>query len=237
MRTSIADGTSLIVHNFNASCTTDNILQVRAKRNTTNNTFYAMSYYNEDGAAYRFRVADSGAISTAGSIQIGDAGAPPTSGVGIKFPATQSASSDVNTLDDYEEGTFTPTISGTGSNPVINYATRVGVYTKVGRVVTVHISIQPNGVSTAGTGNLQFTGLPFTSANIADCIATGVSSSNGVFGWGNNKTMVVFNVTPNSSIVGVLAMENGVTEASIPVTNFELNTRYLGFSITYITAT
>jgi hypothetical protein len=43
---------------------------------------------------------------------IGVGGATPsTSGAGITFPATQSASSNVNTLDDYEEGSWTPTYS------------------------------------------------------------------------------------------------------------------------------
>jgi hypothetical protein len=46
---------------------------------------------------------------------IGVGGATPSaSGSGISFPATQSASSDANTLDDYEEGTWTPTTSTAG---------------------------------------------------------------------------------------------------------------------------
>ena len=60
---------------------------------------------------------------------------PSTSGAGITFPATQSASTDANTLDDYEEGTFTATFGGqtnVGSVSQNRYS-----YVKVGRTVTV----------------------------------------------------------------------------------------------------
>jgi len=41
---------------------------------------------------------------------------PSTSGAGITFPATQSASTDANTLDDYEEGTWTPVVVGSSTD-------------------------------------------------------------------------------------------------------------------------
>jgi hypothetical protein len=64
---------------------------------------------------------------------IGVGGATPSaSGSGISFPATQSASSDANTLDDYEEGTWTGTLTGTaGLNPS-TAVTGTGKYTKIG---------------------------------------------------------------------------------------------------------
>jgi hypothetical protein len=81
---------------------------------------------------------------------------------GISFPATQSAQSDANTLDDYEEGTFTPTVSGGITSPT--YVTQNGTYTKVGRLVTYSLRL----TLSAGTGAasiLQIGGLPFTSAS------------------------------------------------------------------------
>jgi hypothetical protein len=78
----------------------------------------------------------------------------------IKFPAVQVASSNANTLDDYEEGTYTPTVtSGTGSITSYNV---YGRYTKIGRVVHVQTEID---ITNAGTGGstLNFT-VPFTSA-------------------------------------------------------------------------
>ncbi len=51
---------------------------------------------------------------------IGLGGTSPSSGTGITFPATQSASSDANTLDDYEEGTWTPS-DGSGAGLSITF--------------------------------------------------------------------------------------------------------------------
>jgi hypothetical protein len=79
---------------------------------------------------------------------------------GINFPATQVASSDANTLDDYEEGTWTPVItagSGTPTTVTINSA----VYTKIGRVVVCTFDFSIVNKGTAGS-SLQF-GLPVTS--------------------------------------------------------------------------
>jgi hypothetical protein len=150
---------------------------------------------------------------------------------GIQFNGDTAAA---NALDDYEEGTWTPVIEGSGSNPTITYNTRFGFYTKVGRVVTIHCSIQPLTVSVAGTGNLQFGGLPFTSANLSDCLSIGVSATNGNFSWGTNKTSITFSIGQNTSKIQVYAQQNGTAEAGIPVTNFNNADKYLFFSITYI---
>jgi hypothetical protein len=78
-------------------------------------------------------------------------------GTGITFPATQSASSNANTLDDYEEGTWTPT--SPNNSYVISSAS--GQYTKIGNVVYVRFAVV---FSTVGTSNsaVVFQGLPFT---------------------------------------------------------------------------
>ena len=78
---------------------------------------------------------------------------------GITFPATQVASANANTLDDYEEGTWTPTFlySSNNTSPTVN--TLNFTYTKIGRVV--HLTGYVSVVS-AGSGNgLQITNLPF----------------------------------------------------------------------------
>ena len=83
---------------------------------------------------------------------------------GIKFPATQVASTDANTLDDYEEGTFTPVIRGGGTAGTyeLNTSFDDGFYQKVGRMVTVRVVVALAGSITAGgTGNYIISGLPF----------------------------------------------------------------------------
>jgi hypothetical protein len=98
--------------------------------------------------------------SFATTIGVGGA-TPSTSGAGITFPATQSASSDANTLDDYEEGTFTPTLSGGFSVAPTSYTNQNGRYTKIGRLVYFTFDIDPNG-ATANGSTINFGGLPFT---------------------------------------------------------------------------
>jgi hypothetical protein len=87
---------------------------------------------------------------------------PAASGVGITFPATQSASSDANTLDDYEEGTFTVTVIGYSSAGTASYSAQGGKYTKIGNIVYFNFYIIWTGGT--GIGALGFTGLPFTQA-------------------------------------------------------------------------
>lgn len=81
---------------------------------------------------------------------------------GIGFPATQVASSDANTLDDYEEGTFTPTIVGTTLAGAGTYTMQSGKYTKVGNVVSFTIYLTQTAHT--GTGSMRLAGLPFTAA-------------------------------------------------------------------------
>jgi hypothetical protein len=56
------DARAAIITATNASYTSD-ITQIRATRNTTNNSFYALTYYNAGATAYKFRVADSGDVT------------------------------------------------------------------------------------------------------------------------------------------------------------------------------
>ena len=76
----------------------------------------------------------------------------------IVFPATNVVSTNANTLDDYEEGNFTPTVTANS----VAYDNRTGRYTKVGNKVFVECLVQWNSASFASaTGKLTVTGLPF----------------------------------------------------------------------------
>ena len=90
---------------------------------------------------------------------IGVGGATPSaSGAGITFPATQSASSNANTLDDYEEGTWSATITTSGGSVTIGSQTCT--YTKVGRFVVFNGAINLSAISSP-TGQFTITNLPF----------------------------------------------------------------------------
>jgi len=149
-----------VIQQTNASNTSPPFL-IDASRNTTNNTYNAIAYYNSGAGAYKFQVADSGSIATAGSVGLGTA-TPPNNGIGIAFPATQSASSDANTLDDYEEGTFTPTMGPSSGS--WNGASAKGFYTKIGNVVCIQMYLTITDVGTA-SGTVAYSGLPFSAMN------------------------------------------------------------------------
>ncbi len=104
------------------------------------------------------------------TIGVGNA-TPAASGAGISFPATQSASSDANTLDDYEEGTWTPVLTfATPGNLSVAYTTQIGTYTKIGRLVIVAFNILTSTFThTTASGALTITGLPFSSSSGLSC--------------------------------------------------------------------
>lgn len=85
----------------------------------------------------------------------------------VKFPATQVPSTDVNTLDDYEEGTWTPAfgLSTPGTSSFGTYTSQTGTYVKIGRQVTITFSLSA-GTFTLGTGSgLIAINIPFTTAS------------------------------------------------------------------------
>ena len=118
-------------------------------------------------------------LSTANGYSLAlDGGAVPVSGTGITFPATQAASSDANTLDDYEEGTWTPVVQGSTTAGTATYVSRNAKYTKIGRLVQFETYISWN--SGTGTGNFQVGGLPFTVANTPTYPAVTVAYPNNI---------------------------------------------------------
>ena len=119
----------------------------------------------------------------------------------IKFPATQNPSSDANTLDDYEEGTWTPNdASGAG----LTFSTAFGTYTKIGR--TVHaffVVIYPataNGAA-AVMGGLPFTAIAGNSGIGGSVVMTLTSFATLILGFiGSSATTSTFRTTGNVSI-------------------------------------
>jgi hypothetical protein len=111
------------------------------------------------GSAYDLMIDSNGGVKVANTLGVGYTN-PSTSGAGITFPATQSASTDANTLDDYEEGTWTPALSTTSGS--ISFSSVSGTYTKIGRLVYVRASLSGTATISSPTGDLKLTSLPFT---------------------------------------------------------------------------
>jgi len=126
-----------------------------------------------EGGAETMRVNSSGELLIGTGTRTANGGVVQVSN-GITFPATQSACSDVNTLDDYEEGTWTPNLENTsGIGLGSAYNTRTGAYTKIGNVVywNAHVDVATNNASC--TGNMRISGFPYS--------IKGVSSNVGGF--------------------------------------------------------
>ena len=140
---------------------------------------------------------------------------PSASGSGISFPATQDASSDANTLDDYEEGTWTATdASGAG----LSFTSATHRYTKVGRLVSLQVD-ELTFPSTADGNSVLIGGLPFTAGTSAG--SGGVTNYTG--------SAVQFLILGGASQLRLYNVPTSYTRT----TNANMSTRALFTSITY----
>lgn len=85
-------------------------------------------------------------------------------GKGIDFSATAGTGTS-ELFDDYEEGTFTPTVIGSVTAGTGTYTRNVGFYTKIGDRVIFTIAIDMTAHT--GSGNMRIAGLPFTSSGVS----------------------------------------------------------------------
>ena len=117
-------------------------------------------------------------------------------GKGIDFSATTEGSGTMTSelLNDYEEGTFTPTVIGATTAGVGVYTTQVGRYTKIGNLVTVQVYL--GWSAHTGTGNMRFGNFPFNTSSDS-------GSNNGVsFGYVNNIALSASNVLTGLTGIG-----------------------------------
>lgn len=142
----------------------------------------------------------------------------------MRFPVSQNASADANTLDDYEEGTFTPTITfSTPGDLNVVYSVRIGQYTKIGDLVNVSIRVITTTFTwSTSSSTLSISGLPFGLVSLANNLVAGAigffqgitllggDSTVGVFGI-NNTTVLAFNNTNYNT-----GAQANVTTAAVP---------------------
>ena len=165
-------------------------------------------------------------LNASGNLLVGVTSANANGGIlqlskGITFPATQVAATDANTLDDYEEGTFTPTIVGATTAGTGTYIAsgQVGRYTKIGN--RVYFSAYLSWTAHTGTGSMRISGLPFTSnatvnsqsplAIIVDSIA--LTASNTAAAWvGTNSTQAsLYQMPVGGGAIANMAMDTAGT--------------------------
>ena len=149
----------------------------------------------------------------------------------IVFPATQNASSDANTLDDYEEGTWTPVASSTGGVTGGTYSVQFGRYTKVGNLVTCQFIISLTTAGTYGNTTYMISGLPFTTSGTA--ANAGAGSAGYVSGSATAINSVFLNVESSQNYV----YTNALTSTTTGISNVKIfgNGSDMRGTITYFT--
>jgi hypothetical protein len=156
-----------------------------------------------------------------------------TSGVisayGIQFPVTQSPSGDANTLDDYEEGTWTPAIADASSGGTSNSTNAAGWYTKIGNQVTIYGKFDALITTGLASGNQVFIrNLPFASANTIS-VTPGSTNVEGITFSGGSPVPYLTN---NTTFFRLRSNASGAG-AQILVSSINSGNSWIYFVVTY----
>ena len=139
------------------------------------------------------------------------------------FPATMVPSANVNALDEYKEGTWTPVLTFGGNAVGMTYSTQTGRYTRVGRLVVLECSIALSAKGSS-VGGATITGIPFP---LAVAGGTGaIDTSTGFAG----LTIPPFVTSSGSTIYPMVT--TATTRVQLTDANFT-NTSQFTFSISY----
>lgn len=156
------------------------------------------------------------------------------SGAGqIKFPAAQNASANANTLDDYKEGTWTPSL-GDANGHAMTMSARSGFYTKVGNLVAAFGYVQWSALGTVDGSTLTLSGLPFTSKSTSGARFAAHLSGYIAGVYTNGGKQVVCGTDNNQSIVTFRLINDGATPTNLPA-NACASSGELQVSLTYLT--
>ena len=136
----------------------------------------------------------------------------------MAFPSTQVASAGANTLDDYEEGTWTPDVGGSAT-----YTVQEGYYVKIGQLVTVTCNMTVNAIGTGSATTIS--GLPFT---------TGAGTYTGALFWSTAAVAPVYAIARANTSSNTVVLQ-GITAANASISNISLmgSGTNVRFSIAY----
>ena len=201
--------------------------------NTYNAGANSFDIYNlgTSSTALSFNSTTNAATFIAG-IGIGNASA---STGGIQFPATQVDIANANNLDDYEEGEWTPLLTGGTSGQATSGGNTYGFYTKIGRLVTLNFVISLSSVNTL-SGNVFLSSLPFS-------LASGGLQNRypqGAILFSSLSTLwccVIIGSDGNTTKLAFVGVKTTASTGEVSLTNLDLsNSTVLAGSIEYIAA-
>ena len=163
---------------------------IRVGSTGTNVDTHGVIKYDIDDNYFSFLV--SGESHGSGGVYIENGGKVRLP-AGVKLGGTV----DANLLDDYEEGTWTPSFTFGNGNSGQSYSYQVGKYTKIGHRVflTCYICLTNKGSS---TGTARIAGLPFTAVNVTGNYVTG---SFWINSWNGGDSVPTGYITPNTNLI------------------------------------
>ena len=156
---------------------------------------------------------------TAGRTQTSNGIVQGTAATGYNFTAnTPAAGMTSQLLNWYEEGNWTPTLTGSSTNPTVTYSLQRARYTRIGRLVTVESYLAWSAFS-GGSGDVYISGLPFT-----------IDSSTGAYGAGSISQLDGITYAAARTSPGLMALAgttslrfmcfgSAVASATIPTTS------------------
>jgi len=143
-----------------------------------------------------------------------------------------TSNTDANTLDDYEEGTWTVTAVGSSSgNFVLSGSEETGVYTKIGRVVHIQGGIQISSDNSAA-GNINFS-LPFTNADRGDLGGRIYGTAYLINAGSTLAGKIILHIGESNAYFNLIQVsDDGATYDTIDVDDVDPNW-FLGFAATF----
>lgn len=117
-------------------------------------------------------------------------------------------------------GSFTPAFTGTGVAGTFTYVNQIGRYTRISNQVVIHASILISAIAVAPTVNMTITGLPLTSANVANLnysLTFGYISN---FNYAANAIDLLASVVPNTKVINLYESFDNAAIAAVPAANF-----------------
>jgi len=195
-------------------------------------SFNGNAYYAGTGCGLRPRTGDISPTNASGSTNDGGVDLGTSSNrfqnIWLSGGAYLGGTATANKLDDYEEGTFTPTLTGSSSNPSVTYSGQEGHYTKVGNLVNFMIRIHTSAYS-GGSGNLYISGLPFASSSSLDSYSGAVGLN---YQFSSNLNPMAWTIDSNASFLTLWKNDNSATVVVTSDGASSLRIRLQGFYYT-----
>ena len=151
----------------------------------------------------------------------------------ITFPATQVASAGANTLDDYEEGTWTPTMTNVTT---YNTSNTSGRYIKIGKLVFINGNIDASAYNNLTSANVYIGNFPFTIDNYSEVYPQGVVFQ--VFGFNQANANIVMQCTKNNTEAALYTVAPSTGQNYTNINSQTIGgTAIFEFSVVYVAST